>query len=394
MSYRADALRSSLTLAVPIILDRHYHSITMNNIESAWFVKTHKELLDSTFNKILMSMIEALFLDSFDYDQYLNILEKEGVEQGIYTAEIFGDHFDILLEMSQDLILIAQNIMFKIIEEMEDDSTTRLFFYNRLMESNWTGFTGFAKGYLSNKNQQIDNLHEQKIAVMGQMAAGMAHEIRNPLASIKGFAQLVNNRLYEPEIKADELRAYLDITIKEIDALNGLVTDFLVLARKGDSSKNNGVVYNVIEVIHRVNNIVNQIILSDDIILTVEYSLEKVLTYGNASQLEQVILNILKNSIDSFTAFSGRMDITVSTSAETNEIILIFKDNGEGIPQDKLKRIFDPFFTTKQKGTGIGLSICKQLIEMYGGQIKVDSEVEVGTSVMVILPWVNDYHHI
>ena len=392
MSYRANALRSSLTLAVPIILDRHYHSITMKNIESAWFIKTHKEMLDSTFNTILMSMIEALFLDSFDYDQYLNLLEKEGVERGIYTAEIFGDHFDILLEMSKDLILIAQNIMFKIIEEMEDDSTTRLFFYNRLMESNWTGFTGFAQGYLSNKNQQIDNLHEQKIAVMGQMAAGMAHEIRNPLASIKGFAQLVNNRLYEPEIKADELRAYLDITIKEIDALNGLVTDFLVLARKGDTAKNNGVVFNVIEVIHRVNNIVNQLILSDDIILTVEYSLEKVLTYGNASQLEQVILNILKNSIDSFTAFSGRIDITVSTAAETNEIILIFKDNGEGIPQDKLKRIFDPFFTTKQKGTGIGLSICKQLIEMYGGKIKVDSEVQVGTSVMVILPWVNDYH--
>ncbi|MEK3752066.1 ATP-binding protein [Paenibacillus sp. FSL E2-8871] len=392
MSYRANALRSSLTLAVPIILDRHYHSITMKNIESAWFIETHKELLDSTFSTILMSMIEALFLDSFGYDQYLNLLEKEGVERGIYTAEIFGDHFDILLEMSKDLNLIAQNMMFKIIEEMEDDSTTRLFFYNRLMESNWTGFTGFAKGYLSNKNQQIDNLHEQKIAVMGQMAAGMAHEIRNPLASIKGFAQLVNNRLYEPVIKADELRAYLDITIKEIDALNGLVTDFLVLARKGDSSKNTGVVYNVIEVIHRVNNIVNQLILSDDIILSVEYSLEKVMTYGNASQLEQVILNILKNSIDSFTAFRGRIDITVSTANETNEIILIFKDNGEGIPLDKLNRIFDPFFTTKQKGTGIGLSICKQLIEMYGGQIKVDSEVQVGTSVMVILPWVNDYH--
>lgn len=392
MSYSENELRSSLTLAVPIILDRHYHSVTMNNMDSAWFVETHKELLDSTFSTILMSMIEALFLDSFDYEKYLNLLEIEGVERGIYTAEIFGDHFDILLEMSKDLTLIAQNIMFKIIEEIEADSSTRLFFYNRLMESNWTGFTGFAKGYLSNKNQEIDHLHEQKIAVMGQMAAGMAHEIRNPLASIKGFAQLVNNRLYEPVIKADELRAYLDITIKEIDALNGLVTDFLVLARKGDSSKNNGVVYNVIEVIHRVNNIVNQLILSDDIILTVEYSLEKVLTYGNASQLEQVILNILKNSIDSFTAFSGRIDITVSTSAETNEIILIFKDNGEGISQDKLKRIFDPFFTTKQKGTGIGLSICKQLIEMYGGQIKVDSEVQVGTSVMVILPWVNDYN--
>ncbi|WHY20750.1 ATP-binding protein [Paenibacillus sp. G2S3] len=392
MSYRENALRSSLILAVPIILDRHYHSITMKNIESVWFVETHKELLDSSLSTILMSMIEALFLDSFDFDQYLTLVEKEGFEQGVFTTEIFGDHFDILLEMSKDLNLTAQNIMFKIIEEIVDGSTNRLLFYNRLMECNWTRFTGFAQGYLSNKNQQIDHLHEQKIAVMGQMAAGMAHEIRNPLASIKGFAQLVNNRLYEPEIKADELRAYLDITINEIDALNGLVTDFLVLARKGDSTKNNGVIFNVIEVIHRVNNIVNQLILSDDIILSVEYSQEEVLTYGSASQLEQVILNILKNSIDSFTAFRGRIDITVTTDAETNEIILIFKDDGEGIPHDKLKRIFDPFFTTKQKGTGIGLSICKQLIELYGGQIKVDSEVQVGTSVMVFLPWVIDYN--
>lgn len=367
MSYKENELRSSLTLAVPIILNRHYHSMTMKNIEFSWFVEAHKELLDSSFSTILMSMVEALFFDSFGYDQYLNLLEKEGAEQGVYTAEIFGDHFEILLDMSKDLNLTAQNIMFKIIEEFVDDSAIRLFFYNRLMECNWTRFTGFAQGYLSNKNQQIDNLHEQKIAVMGQMAAGMAHEIRNPLASIKGFAQLVNIRLNEPEIKADELRAYLDITIKEIDALNGLVTDFLILARKGDSTKNNGVVFNVMEVIHRVNNIVNQLILSDDIILSVECSLEKVLTFGSASQLEQVILNILKNSIDSFTAFRGRIDISVTTAAETNEIILLFKDNGEGIPQDKLKRIFDPFFTTKQKGTGIGLSICKQLIEMYGG---------------------------
>jgi two-component system sporulation sensor kinase A len=152
------------------------------------------------------------------------------------------------------------------------------------------------------------------------------------------------------------------------------------------------VVFNVIEVIHRVNNIVNQLILSDDIILSVDYSSEKVLTFGSASQLEQVFLNILKNSIDSFTACTGRIDITVTTVAETKEIILVFKDNGEGIAQDKLKRIFDPFFTTKQKGTGIGLSICKQLIEMYGGHIRIDSEIQAGTTVSVILPWVNDYH--
>ncbi|WP_218918891.1 sensor histidine kinase [Paenibacillus borealis] len=360
----------------------------MKNPQFAWFIETHKELLDATFTMTLMSIIEALFLGSSDYEQYLHTQEQEGFAQGVYTAEIFGDHFDILLEMSKDLNLTAQNRMFGIIEELVDDPANRLFFYNRLMESNWTRFTGFAQGYLSNKNQQIDNLHEQKIAVMGQMAAGMAHEIRNPLASIKGFAQLVNNRLKEPEIKANELRAYMDITIKEIDTLNGLVTDFLMLSRKGDSAKNSGAVFNVIEVIHRVNNIVNQLILSDDIILAVDYSDDTILTFGSASQLEQVFLNILKNSIDSFTACKGRIDLTVTTAAETNEIMLIFQDNGEGISPDKLKRIFDPFFTTKQKGTGIGLSICKQLIEMYGGRIRVDSELQAGTSVRVTLPWV------
>lgn len=70
--------------------------------------------------------------------------------------------------------------------------------------------------------------------------------------------------------------------------------------------------------------------------------------------------------------------------------MLIFADNGAGIPRDKLDRIFDPFFTTKQKGTGIGLSICKQLIETYGGQIRVDSEIKVGTTVKVSLPLVHD----
>lgn len=388
MGYSENQLRSSLTPAVSMILNTHYHSVIMKNPKFAWFIETHKELLDATFTMTLMSIIEALFLGPSDYEQYLHTQEQEGFAQGAYTAEIFGDHFDILLEMSKDLNLTAQNMMFRTIEAHVDDSANRLFFYNRLMESNWTRFTGFAQGYLSNKNQQIDNLHEQKIAVMGQMAAGMAHEIRNPLASIKGFAQLVNNRLNEPEIKANELRAYMDITIKEIDTLNGLVTDFLMLSRKGDHAKNSGVVFNVIEVIHRVNNIVNQLILSGDIILAVDYSDETILTFGDASQLEQVFLNILKNSIDSFTACQGRIDITVTTADETHEIMLIFKDNGEGIPPDKLKRIFDPFFTTKQKGTGIGLSICKQLIEMYGGRIRVDSELQAGTSVRVTLPWV------
>ncbi|OBZ16605.1 nitrogen regulation protein NR(II) [Bacillus sp. FJAT-26390] len=389
MAYSENRLRSLLIPSIPLILETHFHSVTLKNSESAWFIETHKELLDSVFRTTLMHMIEALFWSSSDYIVYLNTLEQEGFEQGVFTAEIFGDHVDIILEMSKDINLTAQNIMFKIIKGIVDDSIHLLFLYNRLMECNWTRFTGFARGYLSNKNKQIDHLHEQKIAVMGQMAAGMAHEIRNPLASIKGFAQLVSHRLREPEIKVDELKEYLDITIKEIDSLNGLVTDFLVLARRGDSSKNDGNIFDVKEVLHRVNNIVNQLILSDDIVLSVDYSKEELHTFGNASQLEQVFLNILKNSIDSFTTVRGSIDVIATTVTQKNEIMLTFKDNGEGIPKDISNRIFDPFFTTKERGTGIGLSICKQLIEMYGGRIQIESELGLGTTVTIILPWVH-----
>ncbi|WNS40729.1 ATP-binding protein [Paenibacillus sp. MMS20-IR301] len=389
MAYHEQTLRSSLNMSISTILERHYQSMLLQNTEFAWFVEMHKELLDLTFSRALKYIVEALFLSPDEYNQSLIMQEQEGFEQGSYTAEIFGDHFDSMLEMSKDLNLTAQNVMFGIIEQLVDESEQRLFFYNRLMECNWTRFSGFARGYSCNKNQQIDSLHEQKIAVMGQMAAGMAHEIRNPLASIKGFAQLIHHRLYEPEVKTDELRAYLDITIKEIDTLNGLVTDFLMLSRKGDGMHNSGAVFNIIEVIHRVNNIVNQLILSGDITLVVDYSQESILTFGSASQLEQVFLNILKNSIDSFTACRGTIVIAITTLADTNEVLLVFSDNGEGIPQDKLTRIFDPFFTTKPKGTGIGLSICKQLIEASGGQIAVDSVVSAGTSVSVKLPWVS-----
>lgn len=325
-----------------------------------------------------------------EYEEYLNFLEKKGIEEGEYTANIYSDQFEMLLEMSKDLNLTAQRMMFRIIEENVNVAEERLFFHDRIMECNWTCFAGFARGYLSNKKEEIDSLHEQKIAVMGQMAAGMAHEIRNPLSSIKGFAQLVNHRLAEPELKADELRAYMDITIKEIDALNGLVTDFLILSRKGDAAQKEGAVFNVMEVIHRVNNIVNQLILSDDITLSLEYCQDEIRSFGRASQLEQVFLNILKNSIDAFEGGRGRIDITVAANPDQGEIVLSFKDNGAGIPKDKLNSIFDPFFTTKPKGTGIGLSICKQLVEVYGGRIRIDSEVHTGTTVSVTLPWVRE----
>ncbi|WP_216624632.1 sensor histidine kinase [Paenibacillus foliorum] len=384
MQRNHDSLRSVLIYSIPKILDTHFDAISNQSHEADMFVQTQQDLLIATITEIQTGMIDALFMTPPKYSDYLVSSQAQGYEQGKFTANTLGEHDQIVLEISKNLNLTSQGIMIDIIEEYVDDSSNRVFFINRLMECNWNRFTGFAQGYLASKEQQIDHLHTQKVSVMGQMAAGMAHEIRNPLASIKGFAQLAKHRLLQPVIKVDELTHYLDLSINEIDSLNRLVTDFLLLARKSDNANHDETVVDVKRVLQRVIGIVDQIVLSDEIDLSTNISDQELFTYGDASQLEQVFLNILKNAIDSISKTNGVIQILATIVA--NNIFIKIADNGTGMSQETLDRIYDPFFTTKETGTGIGLSICKQLIERLNGRIEHESEIGNGTIATIVLP--------
>ncbi|MCM3596166.1 ATP-binding protein [Metabacillus idriensis] len=213
----------------------------------------------------------------------------------------------------------------------------------------------------------------EKLALLGQMAAGIAHEIRNPLTAIKGFIQL--KKADHPE---DE---YYTIMLNELDRINAIVSEFLVLA------KPNAVVFreqNVKGLLKDVVTLINtQSILNNvQIFLEFERELPKVLCAEG--QLKQVFLNVFKNAIEAMP-MGGNIDVKVQLKGD-DEISIQIIDQGIGISKERISTLGEPFYTTKEKGTGLGLMTCFRIIESHNGILSFHSKENEGTTVEIILP--------
>lgn len=213
----------------------------------------------------------------------------------------------------------------------------------------------------------------EKLALLGQMAAGIAHEIRNPLTAIKGFIQLL--KADHPE---DE---YYTIMLNELDRINTIVSEFLVLA------KPNAVVFkdqDVKDLLKDVVTLINtQSILNNvQIFLEFERELPKVLCAEG--QLKQVFLNVFKNAIEAMP-MGGNIDVKVQLKGE-DEISIQIIDQGIGISKDRIATLGEPFYTTKEKGTGLGLMTCFRIIESHSGTLSFSSKENEGTTVEIHLP--------
>lgn len=224
------------------------------------------------------------------------------------------------------------------------------------------------------KNQTERLLQKsEKLALLGQMAAGIAHEIRNPLTSIKGFIQLFRTSQQREE--------YYDIVLSELDRINGIVGEFLLLAKPQASvfieKDIRGLLNDVITLIN------TQSILSNvEIRVDFEPDLAKISCEEN--QLKQVFINLLKNAIEAMP-HGGVIEVTVSEKEE-GKIVIKIKDQGIGIPAERLSTLGEPFYTTKEKGTGLGLMTCFKIIEGHNGELKIHSKEHVGTTVEISLP--------
>lgn len=219
-----------------------------------------------------------------------------------------------------------------------------------------------------------------RLATIGQIAAGTAHEIRNPLTSLKGFIQLLQTSLENKQL--DKEAGYLQIMKNEINRINDLVSEFLLLGKPKD------VQYKPISITRTIREILPIIeseanLHSISVWFKPEPDLPKAV--ADSELLKQVFLNICKNAIEAMEN-SGSLTIMERMNAAEQLVHIDIHDTGPGIPGFMIDKIFDPFFTTKENGTGLGLAVCQRIIHDMGGQIRVRNKGD-GTTFTVTLPF-------
>lgn len=230
------------------------------------------------------------------------------------------------------------------------------------------------KDITENKRAEEMLIKSEKLSVVGQLAAGVAHEIRNPLTSLRGFVQLLQS-------KVSEYKTYFDIMLDELDRINFIVSEFLVIA------KPQSVFFQPKEIGPILNNTVallnSQALMKNVQIIT---RLEKDLLPVNCdeNQIKQVFINILTNSIDSMP--DGGNILLEARKHDDSHIVVRCVDQGCGIPEDRIPRLGEPFYTTKEKGTGLGLMVSFKIIENHKGRLSIESNVNKGTTVSIVFP--------
>ncbi|OAH55953.1 MULTISPECIES: PAS domain-containing sensor histidine kinase [Bacillaceae] len=234
---------------------------------------------------------------------------------------------------------------------------------------------GIAQDITEWKKQDEALKKQDKLGALGQLAAGIAHEIRNPLTTVKGLIQLLAQ-------ESNDNNFYNKIILKELDQVESIVTEFLMLANPYEEIK---------FAHHNINEVLTEIIQ----FMWPEALLHKVemnttlgdslpLVYCEPKQIKQVMINVFKNAIEAMPS-GGSMYITTSLLLDGSVAIEV-RDEGRGIPKEMIGRLGEPFYSNKERGTGLGLMVSYKIIENHRGTIQIDSDNGNGTNIKIILP--------
>ncbi|EIJ77992.1 PAS/PAC sensor signal transduction histidine kinase [Bacillus methanolicus PB1] len=221
-------------------------------------------------------------------------------------------------------------------------------------------------------------------ASIGKLAAGIVHEIRNPLTAVKGFIQLL-----KPYLSEIGKEFYADVALEEINRTNEIIFEFLNNAKPNDRMKQPA----------HLNKIIKDVVIlykSEAILrnikITVEYDEKDTVLQIEEKQLKHILTNILNNAIEALNNRENCVQGFIHIAAESfeNHSVITIEDNGCGMSKETLERLFLPFYSTKENGTGIGMPLCKKIIEDNGGQIEISSTENIGTSIKIVLPVVRE----
>lgn len=242
---------------------------------------------------------------------------------------------------------------------------------------NKIGLIGVFQNLTALKAMEVEVKRKEKWAFIGELSASIAHELRNPLASLKASVEMLREKRVSGE-HADQL---MNIALSEMDRLNGIITDFLLYARPQELTKQ------PFDVHKSLTDVVTLLRSSESLRENVRISAHldgSLFIAGDEKQIQQVFWNLGINAVN---AVSDNGHVDIYTKKNIHSVEIVFRDSGEGIHTDDIDKIFYPFFTTKEKGTGLGLSIAQKIIEEHKGKIIVTSEGKgKGATFKVILP--------
>ncbi|MCG2762354.1 MAG: ATP-binding protein [Candidatus Atribacteria bacterium] len=243
-----------------------------------------------------------------------------------------------------------------------------------------TGVVAVIRDVTEIKDLNEEVARHKRLAALGKLSAGIAHEIRNPLSSIRGLAQFVYNSFS----KTDERKEDLNAIIQEVDRLNKLVVQVLDFAKL---QKPNLTRFSLNDLIGKITELFKLEIKDKQIKFSPELSPDISKIQADEDQVRQILMNVIINAIQAIPK-KGEIKIKTEKTLLKGEpaIKLIIEDSGIGIPEKDFTQIFDPFFSTKDEGSGLGLSIVYKLVEAHQGEIKVESKEGEGTKFVIFLP--------
>lgn len=278
----------------------------------------------------------------------------------------------LLNQLMKDINSIKSGLI-----KIKENLSYRIFPPNGEIGEIATAINDMAHGLEERKILEEKVQRTDRLAVIGEMAAGLAHEIRNPLMAIKGFTQLQNE-----DITLVERQEYIDIIIHEVDRMNHLIEELLGFSRP------------ILDFVTRINVnevLQNTLVLAEirangtDVLFKKELGSDLPEVMANEEQLRQVFLNVLINAIQ---AMDKKGNVIISSCYEelADSVRISFTDTGPGIEPEDIKKLFDPFFTTKANGTGLGLSVANHLMLSWNGIILVESKIDYGSTFTLIFP--------
>ncbi len=325
-----------------IFIGENRKLITMNNASEDMLKLSSQDIQNEHAEDILPPQINELF------------------DQALKSPTVFIKEIDIPIQ--------GKNMLF-------ETSTSVLYDDNNI----FLGYIMLLRDTTEIQHLKKEVLRKERLASLGSLAAGVAHEIRNPLSSIKGFATYFKERYRD--VPEDQKTA--DIMIREVERLNRVISQLLEFARPMNVVQKQASVKDTIR--HSIEMIKHQADAKEIEIIADSISNVPLIANIDQDKITQVLLNVYLNAIEAMDS-RGVLEIWTEQDEVNSNIIVNISDTGQGIPKQDLSRVFDPYFTTKQSGTGLGLAIVHKIMEAHAGQVKISSRESQGTTVSIILP--------